>query len=556
MNAQGADVILENAWIYTGESPLPAYGGLAMGGGRILSTDAEQVASLAGAATERIDLGGRLIVPGFQDAHVHPISAGVELLSCDLTACDTAEETFEAIRAYAAGHPDLPWITGAGWAMDAFPGGTPTRGMLDAIVQDRPVLLQNRDHHGAWANTRAFEAAGITASTPDPADGRLEREADGTPAGTVHEGATALFADARPAPSFDGGYAGLLAAQQRLVSYGITGWQDAGVGNFMLDGMPSIPIYLRAVASGALKARVRGAQWWDRTEGLAQLASMVSWRDEVAARCPASRFSVGSVKLMVDGVAENFTAAMHDCYLDRHGHETPNRGLSFFDPSDLREFVTAIDAAGLQAHFHALGDRAVTEALDAVAAARAANGPSMMRHHLAHLQMVRASDIARFVELDATANLQALWACHEDQLDELTLPFLGAGPDAAEARHYPFGDLAVAGARLAAGSDWPVSSPSPIEAIHVAVNRVSPGSSLPQLGPDSQKLTPGRMLNAYTSGTAYVNHLDEVVGRLTPGRFADLAVIDRNLFGLDPSELASARVDETWIGGEQVYLRA
>ena len=546
------DAVLENGWIYTGTATAPQRGGIAIADGRILTTDPDEVARLAAHAAERIDLNGRLVVPGFQDAHVHPVSAGVELLSCDLSGCDTAEETVETIRAYAEAHPELAWILGAGWSMDMFPGGAATRELLDTAVPDRPALLENRDHHGAWVNSRAFELAGVDASTEDPADGRLERQPDGAPAGTAHEGAMNLFDHVRPRATDDAAYAGLLAAQDYLLANGITAWQDAAVGVFM-GSLDTLPVYRRAVREGTLVVRVRGAQWWDRANGEGQLADVLARRDEVAAEADPDRFSIASVKVMVDGVAENHTAAMHDAYKDPHGHTTSNRGISFFDPAEMAEFVTALDANGVQVHFHALGDRAVTDALNALEAARAANGETDNRHHLAHLQLVRRDDIPRFAELGATANLQALWACHEDQLDELTLPFLR---DDAERDHYPFGELAAAGAQLAAGSDWSVSTPDPIAAIHIAVNRVSPGSALPRLGPDSQKLTLKQALDAYTQGTARVNHLDAATGTLEPGKYADFAILDRNLFELPDAELHTTRIDETWTDGLRRFRRA
>lgn len=548
---QQADVVFENGWIYTGLDEQPHRGGVAIAGGRILTTNPEEVTALAATARERVDLGGRLLVPGFQDAHVHPVIAGIELLSCDLTTCTTAEQTLDAIGRYAEAHPELDWILGAGWSMDAFPGGTPTRQTLDAVVSDRPVFLENRDHHSAWANSRALDLAGVTAGTVDPTDGRIEREPDGSPAGTLHEGAMTLFDSVRPRATQEQAYAGLLAAQEHLIAQGITAWQDAAVGEFM--GSPdTVPVYQRALREGTLKVHVRGAQWWDREAGRDQLAPILARRDEAAAAHDPHRFSLGSVKVMVDGVAESFTAAMHDCYLDHHGHTTENRGISFFDPEEMAQFVTALDAAGVQVHFHALGDRAATEALDAVERALTSNGQRGNRHHLAHLQVVRPEDVARFTPLAATANMQALWACHEDQLDELTLPFLA---DDAEQHHYPFGDLAASGAHLAAGSDWPVSSPDPLQAIHVAVNRVSPETNRPPLGPLRQRLTLAQALNAYTQGTARVNHLDDATGRIAPGFFADLAILDRNLFELAPERLHEARVDETWIAGERVYAR-
>lgn len=278
---------------------------------------------------------------------------------------------------------------------------------------------------------------------------------------------------------------------------------------------------------------------------------MVARRAAAQKQGSAPAYVTGTVKIMVDGVAENFTAAMLHPYHDHSGHSTGNSGLSFVDQQLLKDAVTALDAEGFQVHFHALGDRAVREALDAVQAARQANGPSPNRHHLAHLQMVDQAEIPRFAELDATANLQALWATHEEQLDGLTLPFLSQG---AEARHYPFGDLVRAGARLAAGSDWPVSSANPIEALHIAVNRRYPGSVLPALAGEEQAMDVATFLAAYTSGSARVNHRDHNTGTVAPGFLADLVVLDPSPFAVDPEDLHTVRVSSTWIQGAPVFV--
>lgn len=549
-----AEILFENGWVYTGKDAGPIRANLAIAGGRIIAVGSpETVTGTVTPDTRRVDLDGQLLVPGFQDAHIHPIFAGVEMLQCDLTEAVTAEEAVARVARYAAENPDQPWILGAGWSMDLFPGGTPTRDLLDAVVQDRPVYLQNRDHHGAWANTAAFAAAGISRDTPDPAGGRFEREPDGTPAGTVHEGAMDLFNEAKPALPYNLAYQGLLASQELLLSQGITAWQDAWVPIPEGGHADNLRVYMDAANAGDLKVRVTACQWWDRTAGLSQLQAIVERRDTVRESFDPLVLNANTVKVMVDGVAENFTAAMHHVYLDHHGHHTDNRGIEFFETEELKEFVTAIDASGMQLHFHALGDRAVTDALDALQTARETNGANDHRHHLAHLQVVRSEDTARFAELGAAANVQALWACHEEQLDTLTLPFLEPG---AEARHYPFGELAAAGARLVAGSDWPVSTADPLAAIHVAVNRTAPGEDLPPLGPESQKLSLKQILDAYTQGTAWINHVDGDTGTLEPGKLADLAVLDVNLFELPDAEIHKAVVTQTWIGGECVYDRA
>ncbi|MGO4104107.1 amidohydrolase [Leifsonia sp. YAF41] len=548
-----ADLIYTGGWIFTARSDAPEQLAVAVTDGVISAVIPEaEAAALTDESTHVIDLNGGLLVPGFQDAHIHPVSGGVELLQCDLTGTENAEEAVARIAEYAAANPDIEWIQGAGWSMDHFPGGNPTRGLIDAVVSDRPVLLSSRDHHSSWANTKAFEIAGITAATADPADGRIERESDGTPAGALQEGASELFNHVRPETTDDLAYKGLLRAQEELFALGVTGWQDAlvGTGLGMAD---SLTIYERAADEGTLLAHVVGSQWWERSAGLEQLPRMIARRDAIAARYPGKELDLSTVKMMVDGVAENQTAAMNVPYRDAHGHATDNSGLSFIDPELLKEYVTALDAAGFQVHFHALGDRAVREALDALDAAQAENGPSVNRHHLAHLQVVDSADTARFAPLNATANIQSLWGCHETQLDELTLPFL---PDDSEEHHYPFGELHANGARLAAGSDWPVSSASPIDAIHIAVTRVSPDSTDKPLGEPIQKLDLATSLTAYTAGSAYVNRRDHDTGAIIPGFLANLVVLEPNPFELDPSEIYTSTVTSTWVRGAQVYPRS
>ncbi|MGW5239838.1 amidohydrolase [Monashia sp. NPDC004114] len=539
-----ADVAFVNGSLFTAGFARSRPGALAVRDDRIVAVG-DDATELIGTDTEVVDLAGGLLVPGFQDAHVHPVMAGVDLLRCELHGTRSAQECVDRIAEYAVAHPGREWVTGGGWSMEFFTGGTPTRQLLDAVVPDRPVFLTNRDGHGAWVNTAALARAGIDASTPDPTDGRIEREPDGTPSGTLHEGAMALVTNHTGPVGFDDQYAGLLAAQDVLFSHGITSWQDAAVGDVF--GLGDVfEVYVKAAESGELKGRVVGALWWDRARGIEQVEELVDLR----ARGTVGRFRPRSVKMMLDGVAENFTAAMTEQYLDGCGCASGNSGLSFIDPISLREFVTRLDAEGFQVHFHALGDRAVREGLDALEASRRANGPTDNRHHLAHLQVVHPDDIERFAQLDATANIQSLWACHEPQMDELTIPFLG---ERRSSWQYPFGDLVTAGASVAAGSDWPVSSPDPMAAIHVAVNRTYPNAIHPRPFHPRNRITLAKALTAYTFGSARINHHDDETGRLRVGALADLAVLDRDPFAGRPDEIAETQVTRTYVGGELVY---
>ncbi|MEU2309765.1 amidohydrolase [Streptomyces misionensis] len=541
-----ADLVFTGGPVHTGSPARSRATSVAVRGERVVAVGHDEVRELIGPRTEVVDLAGRLLVPGFQDAHAHPVGGGLEMGQCDLSGAATRAEYRERITAYARAHPDAEWITGGGWAMEAFPGGLPTAAELDDLVSDRPVYLVNRDHHGAWVNSRALERAGLDARTPDPSDGRIERHPDGTPTGMLQEGAANLVGRLVPQVTREERVAGLLRAQQLLHSLGITAWQDALLGEHANLTDPT-DAYLACVEDGSLTARVVGALWWDRARGTEQIEELLARR----AAGTRGRLRSTTVKIMQDGVAENGTAALLGPYLDGCGCVSDNSGISFVPPEDLKTYVTELDAHGFQVHFHALGDRAVREALDAVEAARRANGRTDTRPHLAHLQVVHPDDIGRFRELGATANLQPLWAAHEPQMDELTIPFLGAERASWQ---YPFGALVRSGATLAAGSDWPVSSPDPLQGIHVAVNRVAPEApaGTPVFLP-GERIGLHDALTAYTAGSAYVNHLDHETGTVAEGFLADLVVLDRDPFAGPPEEIGATRVEQTFVGGRRVF---
>ncbi len=538
-------VVFCNGGAFDGRRHRPGTG-IVVSGGRVrqVASDGDLVVP---AGAEEVDLAGGLVLPGFQDAHAHPVQGGLERRRCDLAGLHGREAHQEAVRHYVDSNPDAPWVLGGGWSMAAFGVEGPTACELDALVADRPAFLVNADHHGAWVNTRALEVAGIDRTTPDPVDGRIQRDAAGNPTGMLHEGAMAPVQRLLPDATEVELDAALLEAQAYLHSCGITAWQDAILGAYAGHDDPA-PVYVRAAEAGRLTARVRGALWWRRDQGLEQVEDLVRRRRELR----RTRLDAGAVKVMQDGIAENYTAAMTAPYLDGCGHPTSNAGLSFVDPLVLREAVVRLDAEGFQVHFHAIGDRAVREALDAIGAARSANGPNDLRHHLAHIQVIHPDDRPRFAALDATATMQPLWAAFDEAMVDLTLPFLESEMAAWQ---YPFGDLARLGARLAAGSDWPVSSPDPLAGIHVAVNRTVHGEDgragterfLPE-----QALTLQQAFAAYTAGSAHVNHLDET-GRLAPGMLADLAVLDRDPFLRDPGEVGASRVLATYVEGTRVF---
>jgi predicted amidohydrolase YtcJ len=551
-----ADLVLYGGDVYTVDAARSWARAVAVRDGIIVRVGSDDdVRALVGPGTLEIGLEGRMLVPGFQDAHVHASAGGLERIRCDLSAVHTLEAYLDVVRRYAETHPEAPWILGGGWAMDVFPGGVAGRAELDAVVPDRPVFLSNRDHHAAWVNSKALELGGVTSSTPDPGDGRIERDALGEPIGTLQEGAMDLVDRIVPRPTLEEQRRGILEAQRYLHSLGITGWQEAIVGSYAV--VPDcFDAYVALAAAGELTARVIGALWFERGRGEEQIDGLLERR----ARAADGRFRATSVKIMQDGVAENHTAAMLAPYLDGHGHGTGNTGLSYFPPEVLNRSIVRLDAEGFQVHVHAIGDRAVRESLDAIEAARTANGWSDHRHHISHLQFVHPDDVPRFRHLGVVANVQALWACNDPQVLELTVPFVE--PDAVRSM-YPIGSLVRSGAALAMGSDWPVSSPDALAEMHVAVNRrMPPGYLYGEPDADDPPLLPEQAVDlptalaGFTIGSAFVNHLDRDTGSIEVGKRADLAVLSENLFAVGVDRIGQARVDMTIVDGAVVSERS
>ena len=528
---------------------------VAVAGARIVALGANgDVLARGGPRTRVVDLHRRSVVPGFTDAHTHPVSGGLRKHECDLDRFEGEADHVAAVRAYAAGHPEREWIVGGGWSMETFPGGIPRREALDAVLPDRPAFLWNRDGHGAWVNSRALELAGIDTTTPDPALGRIERDPDGTPVGMLQEAAMELVGRLIPPHDQATLELAILDAQQELHALGITGWQDADVHPGRVDA------YRAVAARGALTARVVLAlasgdlAEFGGVDGLAATRDAVSEsaRAAVAAHDGApgpARLAATAVKFFVDGVLESRTGALLEPYLDAAGEPTGGTGILNFDPETLRSLAVELDARGFQLHYHAIGDRAVREALDAIEAARRANGPRDARHHVAHVQLIHPADVPRFRALDAVANAQPLWAVHEAQMDQLTIPILGSERSGWQ---YPLGSLLRAGARLAFGSDWTVSTADPFPQLEVAIRRIWPGNRDGEPFLPGERITLDEALRAATVGSAFVNRQDEA-GWLGEGRLADLAILDRDIDAPDAGPVGDTKVVATIVGGEFVF---
>ncbi len=531
------DLVLTGGGVFTADAAGTVAEAVAVRDGRIAWVGpAREAAELAGPTTRVLELEGRTVLPGFQDAHCHPADGGIELLRCTLHGAGSREECLEEVARYAEEHPELEWVVGSGWSIDSFPGGTPSRADLDAILPDRPAYLENRDGHGAWVNTRALERAGIGRETADPSGGRIEHDASGEPQGTLHESAMRLVEDLLPPRTQDDWETGIVHTQAAFHRLGITAWQDARI-----DGSEMLAAYRAVAERGELTMRVEGNLLWDRMRGPEQVEELV----EARAAGSLGRLRIRGAKIFADGVLENFTGALLEPYAG-----TDNYGISMLEPADLERAVVLLDANGFQVHLHTIGDRAVRDALDAIEAAVRANGRRDARHHLAHLQLVHPDDLPRFAELGVAANVSPYWACRSGYVEELTEPFIGRE---RSARMYPFASLVRAGAHLAFGSDWTVSTADPLQAIEVAVTRVAPDTrELEPLLPEEALDLP-TALAAATAGAARVNALEAEAGTIEPGKLADLVVLDRDVLDRGSGPIGDASVLLTLSAGEAVH---
>lgn len=494
-----------------------------------------------------VDLGGRTVLPGFIDAHVHPIEGGQELISCSLSAGATIDDYRAAVADYVAANPERTWIVGSGWSMDAFPGGVPSAHHLDGVDGGKPVFLMNRDGHSAWVNAKALELAGISAETPDVHGGVIERDAAGAPTGALHELAADLVRRVVPDRELLDAERALEVAQRYLISLGITGWQDAGIRH--ARGYDAA--YRALLERGALQVEVEGAQWLpaELPEGIVD--RMVAMREEFA----GTAVSMTSVKIMLDGVLETHTAHLKQPYLAPG--PTDSTGIEFFDPERLRPVVAELDALGFNLHFHAVGDAALRQAIDLTAHCREVNGWDTGVKHVAHVQVVDHADLVDMRRVGLAVNAQTLWARHEPYVDELAIPVLG---DERGAAQYPFASFLQHGIALGMGSDWSVSTPAPFHQLHVAVNRRPVPK--PTVPPDVEAFAPDERLTlldavrAFTIGSAHLSARADRKGSLEPGKDADFVVLDRDVFAGPADDIHTTRVDQTWIAGRLVFERA
>lgn len=542
-----ADTVFVNGAVYTVDPAHSWAAAVAVRGGRIeyVGTDAG-AKPYVGPRTRVIDLEGRMLLPGFRDSHVHPQLAPNPATQLNVTGLTTPDAIVSKIGDFAQAHASKPWVVGTGWAEAAFlPSGLPTRQQLDAAVGERPTFLTNNSQHMAWVSSAALAAASITAATPDPPNGHIVKDAAGRPTGVLQEAAMALVHSVIPPPTTAERATDLAASIAEMHRNGITSMEEAAARPPMLPG------YAALAGDGRLGMRTRICQYFDPAgDDATQLREFIAQR--AAFGNGAAR--ADCVKIVLDGSYGSHTVALLEPYSDEP--ERFGTGKLFLEPERLNRLVTRLDREGFHVHIHTIGDKAVRTALDAYAAARRSNGVHDARHTLVHLSLVSQDDLRRFRELDVVANMSPLWSHGNPWETVFGAKMFGE----QRAVRYRTRSLLDQGTVVAFGSDWPVSSVSPLEGIEVAVTHRHPGGrdengKVDQTWLPQERITLAEAITGYTAAGAYLAHEEFERGTIRPGYAADIVVLASNLFDVEPLAIHAVPVDLTMVGGKVVYER-
>jgi predicted amidohydrolase YtcJ len=539
------DLVLLHGKIHTENPGRSVAQALALRGNTIVAVGSDaSVSALTGPKTRTIDLRGRVVLPGIIDAHTHPAESSHELGKCNLadkmvTPAEVKAMVGECLKKEPADHP--PWFEVVQVNASKL---VLSRQDLDSISPKRPLLLNSADGHTVWANSAALEAAHIGAGTKDPVGGRIERDALGKPTGTLRDTAAESVFAVMPAPTLDFEASQLDQAFREMRATGITSVQDADTDEH------DMLMYKKLYDEHRLNMRVRASYGLKQTGRPAEtlIGEAIKFRERWAVDPDYLR--ADAIKMFADGVIEypTQTAALLEPYLDAAGHPTDNRGPTYYPQAQFNRIVDAADAAGFTVHVHAIGDRAIRSALDAFADARQHNGVRDNRHQIAHLELIDPRDFPRFKELGVIANFQLLWAERDPYVVAATLAYLG--PE--RSRHlYPARSLLDAGALIAGGSDWSVSSFNAFEAMEHAITRSEARGSEPLLPEQSVPLQ--TMVDAYTINAAFALKQERTTGSLERGKRADFVVLDRDIFAIDPFDLHKTQALATYLDGRQVY---
>ena len=530
-----ADRIFVNGKIWTGDPAHPRAEAIAVRSTRIIEVGTTAaVKKRAEKLTEVVDLKGRLVVPGFDDAHLHFMSGSLALDRVDLAGVASLAEMKRLVSENARTHPTRAWVRGKGWAYGDFPSGGPNKKDLDDAVRDRLVFLSDRDGHSAWVNSAALAAAGIGRATPDPEGGVIVRDASGEPSGVLKEAATRLVSRLIPPESETERYGALKKGVALAASYGLTSVQDA---SFDLDDLPA---YERVMAEGGLKLRFMAALPMKKDPSAADLAQY----NDLRTRYHGPRFRFSAVKGFVDGVVDAKTAAMLQPYT------SGGTGILNWTPEDLNRTVALYDRERYQVMLHAIGDKAIRMALDAFESASKENGTKGRRHRVEHAEVPDPADGPRFKALGVVASTQALFANPDKTVLENFAVVLGK-ERAARADSFKLYD--DAGAVQAFGSDWPVFSCEVLKGIYCAVTRMTPEGT-PVGGWEPQgRIGVEAALRHFTRDAAYASFDEDAKGTIATGMLGDFVVLSEDVLQGPPETLLRAKVLLTVLGGQDTF---
>jgi predicted amidohydrolase YtcJ len=542
-----ADLVITNGRIYTVNSRQPWAEALAIRGDKIVAVGSvHDVAAFRGPDTKAIDAKGHLVLPGFTDCHIHFLDGSLSLLRVNVAEAKTLADIQKTVKEYADAHPTEAWILGRGWSYPLFaPSGLPDRKDLDAIISDRPVYLESYDGHSWWANTKALQMAGITKNTPDPANGKIVRDAaTREPTGAIQEDAAdELIRRAIPAPTRQQKKDAFKAGMREANKAGLVRVHSAGGANISSSDLQNVDLLEELKKNGELTLRMY----------LAYRLNPPSVSDEQLQEIEAARrryhdewISAGAVKFFMDGVVEGHTAAMLVPYSD----DPKQIGTLFWDPGKYQQAVTELDKRGIQIFTHAIGDKAVRTVLDSYEQAAKTNHTSDVRHRIEHIETITAQDIPRFGKLGVIASMQPLHAYPDD--DTLKIWARNAGPDRTS-RAWPWRSIESSGGVLAFGSDWPVVTLNPWSGLQNALTRQTTegepaGGFVPK-----ERVSLADAIRGYTLGAAYAGHREKTEGSLEPGKVADLIVVSQDIFNIEPYDIAKTEVLLTMVGGKAVY---
>lgn len=537
-----ADMILTNGVVYTVDATRSRHEAVAVRDGRIVAVGtAAEVDDLRGPGTRVVDLGGRLVLPGLIDSHMHASSATQDLYELDLSGCRSLEECVAATARFALEHPGLPVIRGFGWSDSYMPRRGPAASDLDSVVPDRPVILYDDSYHSVWLNGAGLRLAGVERATPEPDNGVIERLADGSPAGTLRETPAYQADEAFPASTVEQTREGLRHFMSGVAApHGLTTVQDA----CLRPGRDAaLEAYELLQAAGELTARFCLSLWLREDLPLAgQIAAAVEER----ARHGGPLVSAAWVKLFVDGVIEGHTAYLKEPYADQSGF----CGAPVWEREAMIEASVAAARAGFRLHYHCIGDAATAMALDAIAAAKVACGEAVERPLITHLQVVDPADLPRFVELGVIAVPQPYWFVREELYHARQVPYLGR--ERAE-REYTMRSFWDHGIVVASASDYPVPPPlDPLVAIQRGVLRRDPADAEPPLWPE-EAVSVGQMVDSFTVNGAYAMGVEGETGSIEAGKAADLVVLSRDILTVPAEEITTAAVELTVFAGRPVF---